>query len=266
MRPERSHSARHGRCTAAASALDGIASPGIRVTCWSIAATKFACRAAPLLFGGMSKLLDGETKGAAASGGLAAGGVASLRGFCYQALGQLATRQPSLVVGTPDLAARVFGALATEPEAVRPSVQDAARSLASAYKGCGGGVAMAIEGLLLSSIDASAQSGAAVTAAEAGGVGARRLVAAQWARDLFPFSHAPARYLCVVACGDGKQDVRDVGKAGLRPPDDDDNDEFARARRGRLAKKDADDGTKKEDEAAGGGNARRFVGCECLEG
>ena len=160
-------------------------------------------QAAPLLFGGMIKLLDGETKGAAASGGLAAGGVASLRGFCYQALGQLATRQPSLVVGTPDLAARVFGALATEPEAVRPSVQDAARSLASAYKGCGGGVAMAIEGLLLSSIDASAQSGAAVTAAEAGGVGARRLVAAQWARDLFPFSHAPARYLCVVACGDG---------------------------------------------------------------
>ena len=91
-------------------------------------------QAAPLLFSGMIKLLDGETKGAAASGGIAAGGVASLRGFCYQALGQLATRLPRLVVGTPDLAARVFTALGTEPEAVRPSVQTAARSLASAYK------------------------------------------------------------------------------------------------------------------------------------
>ena len=192
-------------------------------------------QAAPLLFSGMIKLLDGETKGAAASGGIAAGGVASLRGFCYQALGQLATRLPRLVVGTPDLAARVFTALGTEPEAVRPSVQTAARSLASAYKGCGGGVAMAIEGLLLSSIDAGAAAGD-----DAGGVGARRLVAAQWARDLFPFAHAPARYLCVVACGDEKQDVREVGRAGLRPPDGE-GDEFARARRGRLAKRDEDD-------------------------
>ena len=192
-------------------------------------------QAAPLLFSGMIKLLDGETKGAAASGGIAAGGVASLRGFCYQALGQLATRLPRLVVGTPDLAARVFTALGTEPEAVRPSVQTAARSLASAYKGCGGGVAMAIEGLLLSSIDAGAAGGGD----DAGGVGARRLVAAQWARDLFPFAHAPARYLCVVACGDEKQDVREVGRAGLRPPDGE-GDEFARARRGRLAKRDED--------------------------
>ena len=191
-------------------------------------------QAAPLLFSGMIKLLDGETKGAAASGGIAAGGVASLRGFCYQALGQLATRLPRLVVGTPDLAARVFTALGTEPEAVRPSVQTAARSLASAYKGCDGGVAMAIEGLLLSSIDAGAAAGD-----DAGGVGARRLVAAQWARDLFPFAHAPARYLCVVACGDEKQDVREVGRAGLRPPDGE-VDEFARARRGRLAKRDED--------------------------
>ena len=33
--------------TAAASALDGIASPGIKVTCCSIAATRFAWRNAP---------------------------------------------------------------------------------------------------------------------------------------------------------------------------------------------------------------------------
>ena len=70
-------------------------------------------------------------------------------------------------------------------------------------------------------------------------MGARRLVAAQWARDLFPFAHAPARYLCVVACGDEKQDVREVGRAGLRPQDGE-GDEFARARRGRLAKRDED--------------------------
>ena len=73
---------------------------------------------------------------------------------------------------------------------------------------------MAIEGLLLSSIDASAGGGSAGGGAE----NSRRLVAAQWARELFPFDHVPARYLCVVAAGDAKADVREEGRAGLRPP------------------------------------------------
>jgi hypothetical protein len=221
-------------------------------------------QASPLLLSGMLKLLDAGAAGGAtgASGGGAAAtaggegsapdggteasagaaastgasnvtaGVASLRGFCYQALGQLSARTPALVTGSADIAARVFGALASEPESVRASVQGAARALARAYKGCGGGVAMAIEGLLLSSIDASASGGSLLSS---GAENSRRLVAAQWARELFPFDHVPARYLCVVAAGDAKADVREEGRAGLRPPGEEEELSARRAPAGRLA-------------------------------
>ena len=215
-------------------------------------------QASPLLLSGMLKLLDGNAEAtpeaaptatpeatptaapeaaptaASTATSVATPGAVSLRGFCYQALGQLAARQPALVNGTPDVAARVFSALATEPEGVRASVHDAARSLSAAYRGCGGGVAMAIEGLLLSSIETGAESAEATASAGRDGQASRRLVAAQWARRLFPFDHAPARYLCVVAAGDPKPDVREEGRAGLRPPNDDD-DAVAKRRRGHRA-------------------------------
>lgn len=215
-------------------------------------------QASPLLLSGMLKLLDGNADAApeaaptatpeaaptaapeaaptaaSTAASVATPGAVSLRGFCYQALGQLAARQPALVNCTPDVAARVFSALATEPEGVRASVHDAARSLSAAYRGCGGGVAMAIEGLLLSSIETGAESAEATASAGRDGKASRRLVAAQWARRLFPFDHAPARYLCVVAAGDPKPDVREEGRAGLRPPNDDD-DAVAKRRRGHRA-------------------------------
>ena len=206
-------------------------------------------KAAPLLLDGMLKLLDGdqhkteEANAAARSPSAASNAIASsstgasaltsgavaLRGFCYQALGQLATRRRALVTGSADIAARVFAALVTEPEGARASVQDAARALATAYEGCGGGVAMAIEGLLLASIDADAASGAARIAG--GGEASQRLAAAQWARRLFPFAHVPARYLCVVAAGDAKPEVRDEARAGLRPPEELDDEREKRSRR-----------------------------------
>lgn len=223
-------------------------------------------QASPLLLSGMLKLLDtwGVGGGSGVDGGGAAAtavdegtapdggnestptaaastgasnvtaGVASLRGFCYQALGQLSQRTPTLVTGTADIAARVFGALASEPESVRTSVQGAARSLARAYKGCGGAVAMAIEGLLLSSIDTQSSAGGAQNI---GAENSRRLVAAQWARELFLFDHVPARYLCIVAAGDAKNDVREEGKLGLKPLGEENDDKFAFGkRRGNFAK------------------------------
>ncbi len=61
-----------------------------------------------------------------------------------------------------------------------------------------------IEALLLNSI----------TAPEEG----RRLAAAQWALRLFDFRHVPARYVCVLAAGDGKLEVKEAGASGLKPP------------------------------------------------
>ena len=188
---------------------------------------------APATVGGEGTAPDGGTEAsttAAASTGASnvTAGVASLRGFCYQALGQLSVRTPELVTGTADIASRVFGALASEPEAVRVSVQGAARSLARAYKGCGGAVAMAIEGLLLSSIDTQ---GSALSTVSAGAENGRRLIAAQWARELFPFDHVPARYLCIVAAGDAKADVREEGRLGLKQPGGEDDKEFSFGKR-----------------------------------
>jgi hypothetical protein len=47
----------------------------------------------------------------------------AVRGFAYQALGQLATRLPALFAGSADVAARFFGALASEPAGLRATVQ-----------------------------------------------------------------------------------------------------------------------------------------------
>ena len=47
---------------------------------------------------------------------------------------------------------------------------------------------------------------------------AAKLCAAQWAARLFPLSHVPSRYVCVMAAGDAKLEVREAGSAGLRSP------------------------------------------------
>lgn len=137
-----------------------------------------------------------------ASGGDAASIL--LRGFAYQAIGQLAARAPQPFQEDTTIARAMFGALATEPPGVRASLQEAVSSLASAYKGCSGDAAHHIELLLFESM--------------ASPLDAARLCAAQWAERLFPFSHPPARYLACIACGDAKLEVREAGRAGLQPP------------------------------------------------
>ena len=47
---------------------------------------------------------------------------------------------------------------------------------------------------------------------------AAKLCAAQWASRLFPWTHVPSRYVCVMAAGDAKLEVREAGGAGLRTP------------------------------------------------
>ena len=47
---------------------------------------------------------------------------------------------------------------------------------------------------------------------------AGRLCAVQWANRLFPFHHVPARYICAMAAGDKKLEIREEGQAGLTCP------------------------------------------------
>ncbi|KAK9795879.1 hypothetical protein WJX73_005986 [Symbiochloris irregularis] len=112
----------------------------------------------------------------------------ALRGFAYQAIGQLAMRAPEPFQRRLSVASDMFQALATEPPGVRASLQEAISCLASAYRGCSGDNAHNIELMLLTSITSD--------------LDAARLCAAQWAQRLFPFSFPAARYICCLACGD----------------------------------------------------------------
>lgn len=62
----------------------------------------------------------------------------ALRGFTYQAIGQLAARAPALFRSDAAVAARFFGALSTERAGVRAALQEALSALATAHRGCSG--------------------------------------------------------------------------------------------------------------------------------
>jgi len=62
----------------------------------------------------------------------------AVRGFTYQAIGQLASRVPSLFTSDVSIARRFFQSLSTEPAGVRSALQEAISTLASAYQGCTG--------------------------------------------------------------------------------------------------------------------------------
>ena len=63
---------------------------------------------------------------------------AAVRGFTYQAIGQLAARVPSLFTSDVSIARRFFQSLSTEPAGVRSALQEAISTLASAYQDCTG--------------------------------------------------------------------------------------------------------------------------------
>ena len=62
----------------------------------------------------------------------------TLRGFTYQAVGQLAKRAPQLFQKDTDIAAQFFFALSVEPPGVRAALQESVSTLAVAYKDCSG--------------------------------------------------------------------------------------------------------------------------------
>ena len=69
---------------------------------------------------------------------------------------------------------------------------------------CAGEAAARIEQLLLGSITSPQEPS--------------RLCAVQWANRLFPFKNVPASYICALAAGDIKLEIREEGQSGLKPP------------------------------------------------
>eukprot|EP00899_Mesostigma_viride_P010697 jgi/Mesvir1/19629/Mv09917-RA.4 len=153
---------------------------------------------APIVLDGMIKLLkSGEPEQADTA-------TSQLRGFTYSAIAQLASRSPQLFSSQMDLCRQFFGALNREPPPVRPNVQAAVSALAAAFKGASAQVMEQVEELMLTHGEK--------------GEGPSKFCAVQWANQLFPFSNPTARYVCLLAAGDSKLDVREEGKKGLLPP------------------------------------------------
>jgi len=126
------------------------------------------------------------------------------RSFAWQALGQLATRVPGALAARPDVAARLFTALAAEPDGVRAAAQEAVACVATAYAGVAAADPAAADELC-----------SLLTQAVAAPAEAVRVCAAVWAGRLFPRGHVRSRWVCVLAAGDGRLAVREAGEAGL---------------------------------------------------
>jgi len=130
--------------------------------------------------------------------------VAQLRGFTYSAIGQVAQRAPQLFAGDVGIASMLFGAFASEAPEVKVSVQEALSLCCGAYTGASEVTKELLMGLLLSSIESPAHQ--------------PRFCAVYWANRLFAFRDVRARYVCLLAIGDPKTEVRDEARKGLEPP------------------------------------------------
>lgn len=150
---------------------------------------------AQIILTGLVKLLDGQNPGETDSSSK------QLRAFTYQAMGQLALRAPHLFNSNTDMAVRMFGALRNEPDSIRVTVQEALSSLAAAYKTCSPEVAKEVESLLLENARAPESEA--------------RFCSMLWATRLYPFSHAPSRFLCMLGAADVKLDIREMAQQGL---------------------------------------------------
>jgi proteasome component ECM29 len=152
---------------------------------------------AQIILNGLVKLLDGQNPGDTDSSSK------QLRAFTYQAIGQLSLRAPHLFNKNTDMAVRMFAALRSEPDSIRVTVVESLSSLATAYK-TNPDVAKEVESLLFENIKASESEA--------------RFCSVLWATRLYPFSHAPSRFICMLGVGDVKLDIREMAQQGLSAP------------------------------------------------
>lgn len=121
--------------------------------------------------------------------------------FAFQAIGLLASRMPQLFRERTDIAVRLFTLLKSEDQSVRLTIQEAANSLAVAYKDSPLTILNDLEALLLENSQ--------VEQSEV------RFCAVRWATSLFGSQHCPSRYICMLGAADTKLDIREMALEGL---------------------------------------------------
>ncbi|KAL6906048.1 hypothetical protein ACP4OV_003649 [Aristida adscensionis] len=150
----------------------------------------------PVILSGILRSLDGSSTTETDSIGR------DIKIFAYQAIGLLASRMPNLFSDKTDMAMRLFTALRLEDQSLRLTIQEAATSLATAYKGASMAVLKDLEGLLLENCEAEQSE--------------VRFSAIRWATTLYDMKHCPSRYICMIGASDVKLDIRrEMALAGL---------------------------------------------------
>eukprot|EP00892_Ulva_mutabilis_P001254 jgi/Ulvmu1/11129/UM071_0012.1 len=127
-----------------------------------------------------------------------------LRGFLYQAVGELAQRAPEVFHNDVEIAGSFFQALAAEPDGIRATVQEAINRLAAAYKGLSEGSKLARG--LRAMLEAQARSQSESV----------RGCALNWAIEVFPFDNAFARMMCMRLASDPRPGIRAAAQKGLK--------------------------------------------------
>ncbi|XP_048529330.1 proteasome adapter and scaffold protein ECM29 [Triticum urartu] len=149
----------------------------------------------PVILSGILRSLDGSSSTEADST------ARDVKIFAYQAIGLLASRMPNLFSNKTEMAIRLFTALRLEDQSLRLTIQEAATSLATAYKGASIVVRKDLEALLLENCQ--------VEQIEV------RFSAVRWSTTLYDMQHCPSRYICMLGASDVKLDIREMALTGL---------------------------------------------------
>ncbi|XP_065070071.1 proteasome adapter and scaffold protein ECM29-like isoform X2 [Rhopilema esculentum] len=133
-----------------------------------------------------------------------------LRSLAYSGLGKLSKRATGLFKRDIALVQKLFNVLEEEEREIVLSVQEALSMIAPAYHGITGTDSSLMETLILSNLEKESSQA--------------RLAALQFANGVFPVTHVPSRYACLLSSTDVKDDVREEAKRGLKPSYGEDQD------------------------------------------
>ncbi len=124
-----------------------------------------------------------------------------LRASCYIAIGKLGLKVPQLVNKDVTVLQTFFDAISREDKDTQLSVQEAMSMMTPAFKRMDSNNLKFVEAMLGTYIEKEEQQ--------------VRLVAVQYAGDVFPATHVPTRYILLLGSGDAKEEVSNQAKNHL---------------------------------------------------
>jgi proteasome component ECM29 len=153
---------------------------------------------AQVLYNSLLKAISAGSQGAAKT--------ATLRGLTFNAIAEVALRQPALCSKETSLVRLLLEVLGSKEEDsnVRSYVREALSSLIGVYRSASGDLRQELTALLKSYFVHTALPDV-------------RYIVVYWSNDLFGFDHVPSRLINLMAVGDSQDDISEEAKLGLDP-------------------------------------------------